>query len=1744
MARKDVELVIRARQQATNAVSAVEEALKDLASAQQDIVKSGGSAESQMARLGRTISNFEKAVGGDATKKLADGLQDAEKALAGISAEAVEAEKRAAALGQEMEAAAKNTASLTAQADKLQATLKAEAASLKTVQSALSDQKAALREAERETARLANRQAQAATRVGEITTKLDGSSRVYNELAATMNQIGPPTRAMVKDFQAAGRAVERQGEALAKAQAGYADAATKAEAQRNVQAQLAKVVEETTIAVNSQKVAFAEATTSFNDNATAIRNAAKAEADIRKEIDRSNAARQRQAETSQKIREELESLTLTQERANAALARFASQAAGPALRSYGELRRGAADAKRAFEEQTQQTTELARAFQIMGPPTREQVVNFERSKAAAQALKSEYLALRDGAQALQQALRQRTTDPAGLAAQQARVAGIVQQTNAAVESARQSAARAAAENDKLGASWARMTSGTAQAASGFRRVDQEAESFNRELDRFYGSGRQALSLMQRIRGQLLSMAAAYVGLFGVVEGLNGIVKATSTVESATTRMTAVFGSAAAGAQELDFVRRTADRLNVSFGDLAKGYSQFAAATRGTAIAGQKTRDIFVRITEASIVMGLSMEDQQAIFLALTQIASKGKIQLEELSGQLGERLPGALNLMAKSMGITTAELLKMTEAGAVGAERLAGLALEIEKVYGGQLGAALLKTSSLIGGLQNAIFKAFVQVGEGGFMQAFNRLLIELTETLESAEGATFFTRLGAALGKATDLATLLVNNLDLVLGVLIAIAATRAIPIITGLGAAFTNLGTTIRGLPAQYTAARAAILATNTAAAATAPAAAATTAALAGTTVGLTATTAAATATSVSLGARLRAAFLGLAASVRTLPATLYATTGGFTAVGTASAVLGTGLGVLRTAVIALRAAFLALWSATGVGLVVAGASFLFAEWATSADEATEALDKHRRMIDSVKNAYDAAQRNGTKWAEELKKAGVTQFEVQQDIEKSTQGMKDAFADFYSSIKLNADGSTPFGNIRIFENEYTRAKDAVQELTRAYQDTGDVEKFREELNKIGKAAQDASVKQLVQDALDLANTVEGAKGRVEDASAALDVLEGTAKGTSEAVKELGLSTDGATAGLEASAAAAARYKQTLEGLAQFIPELKAEMEKLKDEQTINAEVGRLGFNEITPEVVDRARRAKTKVRTDYNKELFEELSPGTKVTPELFSMIFGEESYRSKAYNDGYGTPTIGYGSTRIRGRAVQYGDVVTEREAQQQAIADLDKLVAQIGAMVSVPLSKAQLNALASYAYNAGIGSLKRDGILGPLNRGDYAGAEKAIRNGVMTSKGKFVPGLKTRRAREADMFAAGADDPEVAAGIIEREQKVEEDRAKQRERTQETLTDGQREIEQQNLINAGKERQAEVEKAIYEARKDNPNISAEDAAKIGEQAGKLFDLQQQQKNAKKEDTQATKEANAALAQANALYAQQQAIRAQITQATKAGDTAKVQDLQTQLTEVSAKFDEAVAKARSLWEAVGGPAADTALTKIDTLGMKAETAGAKAAAAGNNTKVSWDTVDDTFATGLTGAFDKFAQAVANGEDAADAAKNAFLSFASDFLRQIAQMIIQQAILNAMQSFMPGFGTPGGGIGGAISGALFHNGGLVRTGGRQRMVNPAMFANAMSYHTGGIAGLKPNEVPAILERNEEVLERDDPRHILNGAGGGSGGAASPAQVKVVNAFDAGSFMSAGLATTEGEQAILNLVRANSSAFRAAMGG
>lgn len=74
---------------------------------------------------------------------------------------------------------------------------------------------------------------------------------------------------------------------------------------------------------------------------------------------------------------------------------------------------------------------------------------------------------------------------------------------------------------------------------------------------------------------------------------------------------------------------------------------------------------------------------------------------------------------------------------------------------------------------------------------------------------------------------------------------------------------------------------------------------------------------------------------------------------------------------------------------------------------------------------------------------------------------------------------------------------------------------------------------------------------------------------------------------------------------------------------------------------------------------------------------------------------------------------------------------------------------------------------------------------------------------------------------------------------------------------------------------------------------------------------------------------------------------------------------------------------------------------------------------------------------------------------------------------------------------------------------------------------------GLKPNEVPIIAEKGEEMLTASDPRHRNNLGRGSKGQVDQAPRVTVNNMIDSMSIANV-MEGAHGEAAIMNVIRAN----------
>lgn len=134
--------------------------------------------------------------------------------------------------------------------------------------------------------------------------------------------------------------------------------------------------------------------------------------------------------------------------------------------------------------------------------------------------------------------------------------------------------------------------------------------------------------------------------------------------------------------------------------------------------------------------------------------------------------------------------------------------------------------------------------------------------------------------------------------------------------------------------------------------------------------------------------------------------------------------------------------------------------------------------------------------------------------------------------------------------------------------------------------------------------------------------------------------------------------------------------------------------------------------------------------------AFIKQQEGLRQVAYRDSAGILTIGYGHT---GSDVTQGIMVTESQAEQLLLKDLETAEKCVNNCVKLSITQNQFDALISLAFNIGCGNFGQSHVLARLNDGDDANAANDFLNWSHCN-GVEVPGLLARREAEKAMFLA--------------------------------------------------------------------------------------------------------------------------------------------------------------------------------------------------------------------------------------------------------------------------------------------------------------------------------------------------------------------------------------------------------------------
>jgi tape measure domain-containing protein len=255
---------------------------------------------------------------------------------------------------------------------------------------------------------------------------------------------------------------------------------------------------------------------------------------------------------------------------------------------------------------------------------------------------------------------------------------------------------------------------------------------NGKLDRFEKNADKAAKKTKGLSSEFNSLKGAIASIGFIALGTQ-MIQTTAKFQSLHNAIKFSSDGAIQGGASVRWLSDMSKEMGLNLEGTTEGFKTFQGAMMNTKFSSGEVRNMFKQVSTGVTAMGLSTEDAKGTFLALGQIMGKGKVQAEELRGQIGERVPGAFSLAARAMGVTTAQLDKLMKDGKLMSEDfLPKFAAEMEKTFGA---GAVLQANSLTSSINR-------------MSNGWTELMVAMGN---SADGSGIFNWIGEALDKFAD---------------------------------------------------------------------------------------------------------------------------------------------------------------------------------------------------------------------------------------------------------------------------------------------------------------------------------------------------------------------------------------------------------------------------------------------------------------------------------------------------------------------------------------------------------------------------------------------------------------------------------------------------------------------------------------------------------------------------------------------------------------------------------------------------------------------------------------------------------------------------------------------------------------------------------------------------------------------------------------------------------------------------------
>lgn len=257
-------------------------------------------------------------------------------------------------------------------------------------------------------------------------------------------------------------------------------------------------------------------------------------------------------------------------------------------------------------------------------------------------------------------------------------------------------------------------------------IKAEAEGLRAEIEQIKASLQGLQSEVGKINSSFSALGSSIRNALAGVASyltLDAFKDSVMAMEQLRMQFKYLYGDAELAEEKLESLKNIAISAGTDIKSLADMWTKLAV------VGIKPTNEQLESAIKGMYTLGLSTDAVKGAFEALTQMAAKGFVSMEELRQQLADRFPAALDIITRQMGISMEELNRRVEEGTITVREVINAFFEgMQKGFGDIDISSTLQ--SQLNQLKTAILEFFDALGQAGLLEIFKDAISALTEVL------------------------------------------------------------------------------------------------------------------------------------------------------------------------------------------------------------------------------------------------------------------------------------------------------------------------------------------------------------------------------------------------------------------------------------------------------------------------------------------------------------------------------------------------------------------------------------------------------------------------------------------------------------------------------------------------------------------------------------------------------------------------------------------------------------------------------------------------------------------------------------------------------------------------------------------------------------------------------------------------------------------------------------------------------